>query len=167
MAGANRFEALVTPDSIDMMTAMKKGSKLVVLDPRFTKTASLANEWYSIRPGTDMAFFLAIAHIMILRAYMISTLWLRKFFGIEQFSGTWHNIRPNGPQGSAKSLPTTFAASPARWVRPHRQPWSIQVAEAPIMKTPPRSGDPLPLSTPLLGNWDRPGGLTAKPKSWY
>ena len=60
MPGANRFEALVTPDSIDMMTAMRKGCKLVVLDPRFTKTASLADEWYPIKPGTDMAFFLAI-----------------------------------------------------------------------------------------------------------
>ena len=48
MAGANRFEALITPDSIDLMTAMQKGCKLVVLDPRFTKTAGLATEWHPI-----------------------------------------------------------------------------------------------------------------------
>ncbi|MCP3954770.1 MAG: molybdopterin-dependent oxidoreductase, partial [Desulfobacterales bacterium] len=65
MPGANRFEALVTPDSMDLMTAMRTGSKLVVLDPRYTKTAALASEWHAIKPGTDMAFFLAIAHVMI------------------------------------------------------------------------------------------------------
>jgi thiosulfate reductase/polysulfide reductase chain A len=65
MAGANRFEALVTPDSMDIMTAMENGAKLVVLDPRFTKTAALAQEWHPIKPGTDMAFFLALANVLI------------------------------------------------------------------------------------------------------
>ena len=65
MPGANRFEALVTPDSIDLMTVMQNGCKLVVLDPRYTKTAALADEWFAIKPGTDMAFFLAIAHVLI------------------------------------------------------------------------------------------------------
>ena len=59
MAGANRFEALITPDSIDLMTARKNGCKLVVLDPRFTKTAAKASEWLPIKPGTDLAFHLA------------------------------------------------------------------------------------------------------------
>ena len=54
MAGANRFESLVTPDSIDLMTTLREhGCKLVVLDPRYTKTAALANEYHAIRPGTD------------------------------------------------------------------------------------------------------------------
>jgi thiosulfate reductase/polysulfide reductase chain A len=61
MPGANRFEALVTPDSMDIMTAMENGCKLVVIDPRFTKTAALAHEWHPIKPGTDMALMLAIA----------------------------------------------------------------------------------------------------------
>ena len=65
MAGANRFEALITPDSIDLMTAKKNGCKLVVLDPRYTKTAAHAHEWYAIKPGTDMAFFLAVAQVLI------------------------------------------------------------------------------------------------------
>ena len=65
MPGANRFEALVTPDSMDLMTAMQNGCKLIVLDPRFTKTAAHAHEWYAIKPGTDMAFFLAVAHVLI------------------------------------------------------------------------------------------------------
>ena len=65
MPGANRFEALVTPDSIDLMTAMENGAKLVVLDPRYTKTAAKASEWYAIKPATDMAYFLAVAHVII------------------------------------------------------------------------------------------------------
>lgn len=65
MSGSNRFEALVTPDSMDLMTAKKRGCKIVVLDPRYTKTAALADEWFPIKPGTDMAFFLAVAHVII------------------------------------------------------------------------------------------------------
>ncbi|MCP3872211.1 MAG: molybdopterin-dependent oxidoreductase, partial [Desulfobacteraceae bacterium] len=66
MPGSNRFEALVTPDSMDLMTARTSKTdkaKLVVLDPRYTKTAALADEWYAIKPGTDMAFFLSIANV--------------------------------------------------------------------------------------------------------
>ncbi|MGD8645967.1 MAG: molybdopterin-dependent oxidoreductase [Desulfobacterales bacterium] len=47
------------------MTAKKNGCKLVVLDPRCTKTAALADEWYAIRPGTEMAFFPALANVII------------------------------------------------------------------------------------------------------
>ena len=59
MCGANRFESLVTPDSMDLMTAMKEGTKLVVMDPRYTKTAAMAHEYHAIRPHSDMALMLA------------------------------------------------------------------------------------------------------------
>jgi formate dehydrogenase major subunit len=35
----------------------KRGAKLIVVDPRFTRTASQANIYAPIRPGTDIAFF--------------------------------------------------------------------------------------------------------------
>ncbi len=36
--------------------AMEKGGKLIVVDPRFTRTASKANIYAPLRPGTDIAF---------------------------------------------------------------------------------------------------------------
>src|SRR6056297_115972 len=65
MSGANRAEALFTPDSIDMIAGDGGRRKLVYLDPRFTRTAAKADEWYPIRPGTDLAFVLAMLHVIV------------------------------------------------------------------------------------------------------
>ncbi|MEQ9126576.1 MAG: molybdopterin-dependent oxidoreductase, partial [Alphaproteobacteria bacterium] len=44
---------------------LKRGARMVVVDPRFTVTASKADRHLAIRPGGDMALFLALAwHIL-------------------------------------------------------------------------------------------------------
>ncbi len=43
--------------------AIARGMKLVVVDPRSSHEAS-KGEWVPIRPGTDLAFLLAMAHVM-------------------------------------------------------------------------------------------------------
>jgi len=44
--------------------AIERGMKLVVVDPRSSYEAS-KGEWVPIRPGTDLAFLLAFAHVML------------------------------------------------------------------------------------------------------
>lgn len=41
------------------------GAKMVVVDPRLTQTASKADEWLCIRPGTDMALIYGMIHHII------------------------------------------------------------------------------------------------------
>ncbi|HYB42942.1 MAG TPA: molybdopterin-dependent oxidoreductase [Candidatus Methylomirabilis sp.] len=41
---------------------LRRGARMVVLDPRRTATAQKADEWLPIRPGTDLAFALACLH---------------------------------------------------------------------------------------------------------
>ena len=41
---------------------IRNGAKMVVVDPRLTVTASKADRWLAIRPGTDMALALAMCH---------------------------------------------------------------------------------------------------------
>jgi thiosulfate reductase/polysulfide reductase chain A len=66
MSGANRLESFMTPDTMDLMTVLRtKKAKLVYLDPRYTVTASKADEWLPIRPGTDLAFYLALIHVLL------------------------------------------------------------------------------------------------------
>lgn len=66
MAGANRAEAIVTPDTMDLFKRTKgRGAKLVVIDPRFTNTAAHADEWVPIEVGTDLALVLAMTHVVI------------------------------------------------------------------------------------------------------
>ncbi|QIK38225.1 molybdopterin-dependent oxidoreductase [Caldichromatium japonicum] len=43
----------------------KKGAKIVALDPRRSETAAKADEWIPIKPGTDLAFLLAMMRILM------------------------------------------------------------------------------------------------------
>lgn len=66
MAGANRAEAIITPDTMDIFKRTRgKGAKLVVVDPRFTNTAIHADRYLGIKPGTDLAFVLALTYHVI------------------------------------------------------------------------------------------------------
>ncbi|MCL2537828.1 MAG: molybdopterin-dependent oxidoreductase, partial [Coriobacteriia bacterium] len=45
--------------------AREKGAKLVVIDPRFTRTAAVADAYYPMRPGTDIALFGGIINYLL------------------------------------------------------------------------------------------------------
>ena len=77
ISGANRYESLITPDSIDMMRA--KGQKQVVIDPRCTVTAIKADEWLPIHPGTDLAFTLAMTYVA-LKEELYDKKFVKKYF---------------------------------------------------------------------------------------
>ncbi len=159
MPGANRFEALVTPDSIDLMTAMQGGCKLVVLDPRFTKTAALADEWFAIKPGTDMAFFLAIAHVLISEGLYDKKFIAEKTYGFErlqahvrEYTPEWAAAETEIPARDIARLAREMAAAaPAAMVYPGRR--SSDYKDSTQIR---RS---FAIVNALLGNWDQTGGL--------
>ncbi|WP_370939402.1 molybdopterin-dependent oxidoreductase [Amycolatopsis sp. cg13] len=45
--------------------ALRRGAKLVVVDPRRAGLASKADQWLRVRPGTDAALALSLTHVMI------------------------------------------------------------------------------------------------------
>ena len=49
----------------EILSAKGKGAKLIVIDPRKTETARLADIYTTIRPGTDLALGLALIHVII------------------------------------------------------------------------------------------------------
>lgn len=164
MPGANRFEALVTPDSMDLMAAMQAGCKLVVLDPRRTKTAALADEWYAIRPGTDMAFFLAVAHVLIKEERYDKQFVAERTSGFDAFKD---HVKPYTPDWAANEteIPARHiqriarqlaAAAPAAMVYPGRR--SSDYEDSTQIR---RS---YAIVNALLGNWDRKGGLIVPQK---
>ena len=66
MAGANRAEAIVTPDTMDIFQRTRgRGVKLICVDPRFSNTAAQADDWLGIKVGTDLAFVLALTYVVI------------------------------------------------------------------------------------------------------
>ena len=51
------------------VAALKRGMKLIVVDPRHVGLASKADLWLRPRPGTDGALALGLAHVMITRGW--------------------------------------------------------------------------------------------------
>ncbi len=161
MAGANVFESLITPDSIDMMTAKQKGCKLVVLDPRFTKTAAIAHEWHAIKPGTDMAFFLAVTQVLIEEKRYDEKFVQEKTYGLEQlrehvrkYSPEWAEKECEIPAKDIRRIARELAAAaPAAMIYPGRRTSDYEDSTQ-IRRS-------MAILNALLGNWDRPGGLTA------
>jgi anaerobic selenocysteine-containing dehydrogenase len=49
--------------------ALKRGARLIVVDPRQTGVAKKADLWLQVRPGTDAALALGIAQVMIERGW--------------------------------------------------------------------------------------------------
>ena len=65
--GFNPAETIFETNSCHYMArAREAGAKIVVIDPRLTETAAtFADEWLPVRPSTDVALFLAIAHVLV------------------------------------------------------------------------------------------------------
>lgn len=160
LAGANRFEALVTPDSMDIVTAMGDGAKLVVLDPRYTKTAALAHDWHPIKPGTDMAFMLALAQVLIKENLYDREFVAKRTHGFDKLAA---HVQSYTPEWAAKECEI-----PAEAIRRHAR--GLASAAPAAMVYPGRRSSDYTDSTQirrsfaivnaLLGNWDQKGGLT-------
>ncbi|ADH85126.1 molybdopterin-containing oxidoreductase family protein [Desulfurivibrio alkaliphilus] len=158
MAGANRAEAIFTPDTMDIFSRPKGSYKLIYLDPRFTKTAAKADQWLPIKPGTDMAFALALAHVII-----AENLYDRDFVAnfCTGFDELVEHVKPYSPEWAAEE--TGIAAADIRQIArelattPHsvfypgrRSSWQgeeVQTRRA------------IAIVNALIGAFDRPGGL--------
>ena len=62
---ASNGSLVVAPDLQGRLDAIRaRGGKVVVVDPRRTKTAARADEWLAIRPGTDALFLFAVVNTL-------------------------------------------------------------------------------------------------------
>jgi len=59
--GSNAAEAHPV-SMLHMLHAKEKGAKMIVVDPRFTRTAAKADEFVRIRSGTDIPFLFGLLH---------------------------------------------------------------------------------------------------------
>lgn len=66
-----------TQDMRWILDAKQKGAKLVVIDPRMTSTASVADQWIPIQPATDTALALGMMNVIISKDLQDED-WLKK-----------------------------------------------------------------------------------------
>jgi formate dehydrogenase major subunit len=61
--GSNAAEAHPV-SMLHMLHAKENGCKMIVVDPRFTRTAAKADEYVRIRSGSDIAFLFGLLHVI-------------------------------------------------------------------------------------------------------
>ncbi len=63
--GRNMFEAIAVKEVNSLMAALNSGGKLTYIDPRVTVTATKAQRYWQLRPGTDLALNYALIHVIL------------------------------------------------------------------------------------------------------
>jgi thiosulfate reductase/polysulfide reductase chain A len=77
-----------------IVEAKDKGAKLVVVDPRHSETAILADDWLAIKPGTDLALLLAMINVMVKEGLYDKEFVQKKTVGFEQLDDEIINYPP-------------------------------------------------------------------------
>lgn len=162
-SGANRLEAFITPDSMDLVSVLQEQkAKLICLDPRYTVTAAKADTWIPIRPGTDLAFYLALIHVLIEEELHDADFVERYTHGFDELVEGVASCTPEWAEGEC--------GVPARQIREIARELAYHAPRALIYKgrrTSWTSNDTqmrraMAIANALIGNWDRPGGLVPK-----
>jgi anaerobic selenocysteine-containing dehydrogenase len=63
--GMNPFTCFAGMTGRQVLEGIRNGSKLIVIDARFTDVAAKADLWLQPKPGSDLALALAITHVLI------------------------------------------------------------------------------------------------------
>ena len=138
--------------------AVKNGARLVVVDPYMSDTAAKAHEWVSIRPGTDGALALAMAHVIVRDELYNQEFMDRWTVGFEDYADylsdktpEWAEEITSVPASTIERLATELATTPPAlvdaWSGPGQHSNAVQ------------GGRAIALLNALLGTWDQPGGM--------
>ena len=166
-AGRNYGGAIIPAAMKQLTEARAQGRKIVVVDPRLCELAKIADEWIPIRPGTDLAFFLAIAHTLISENLYNKNFVQKYVFGFEEFWAANRDFSADKaaticdiPADKIREIARDLARNaPAAFLDPgyhglhNHYSNSTQIAQANV------------IVNALLGNFYQPGGLlpTARP----
>ena len=118
LTGRNLAEAISNSETGDLIHAIDRGVKVVYLDPRFTKTAAKATEWLPIRPGTDLAFHLAMLNVIIGENLYNQSFVSQYTVGFDEVSSTVQSYTPEWaariteiPADTIRRIAREFAAA--------------------------------------------------------
>ncbi|MBM7850464.1 formate dehydrogenase major subunit [Methylopila capsulata] len=128
--GGNAAEA--HPCGFKWVTEAKanRGAKLIVVDPRFTRTASVADFYCPIRPGTDIAFLGGVIN------YLLSNDKIQHEY-VKAFTNASYLVKPEF--GWAEGLFTGYNEEKRDY---DRSSWDYQMDEQGYAKVDPTLQDP-------------------------
>jgi len=90
------FAGGIIPNGMNQITKAKEnGAKIIVIDPRYSEIAKIADEWVPIRPGSDLAFRLAMANVLISEK-IYNKVFVDKY--VEDFAEFWKYNKDKTPE---------------------------------------------------------------------
>jgi thiosulfate reductase/polysulfide reductase chain A len=159
MMGRNVTESLHNGETLGWINGVANGAKVVYFDPRYTITASKADEYYAIRPLTDHAFLLAMIHVVVNEALYDKKFVAEQTVGFEElkqrvqkYTPEWAasitdvpaEVIPRIAREMAAKAPSVFVYAPRRLTRSGNDLGT---------------GLSITILNTLFGVWDRKGGI--------
>lgn len=140
-----------------IVEAMKRGSELVVVDPRINWLGAKAKHWLRLRPGTDAALAMALLNVMIkeeLCDYDFISKWT---YGFEDLAKSVEEMTP-ARASEICWVPEQEIIEAARFMarsKPMAMHWGVAIDQQPAA-TP--AGQALICIAGVTGQIDNPGG---------
>ncbi|MFA5530686.1 MAG: molybdopterin-dependent oxidoreductase [Thiohalomonadaceae bacterium] len=159
MLGRNIAESLHNGETKAWVEGVARGAKVVYADPRFTITASKAQEWLPIRPLTDHAFLLALIHVVIeeelydrdfITTYATGLDELKR--RVARYTPEWAEAETEIPAATTRRIAREMAA---------QAPAVLVYAPRRLTRSTNDLGTAVAISVlnSLFGVWDRNGGV--------
>ncbi len=151
----------------DLATARRQNARIVTVDPRYSEAAALGDEWIRIRPGTDLAFVLALANVLI-KKNLYNKGFIEKYAegfdefaqAIDGFTPEWASEKTTVPVSNIVSVAENLAAFAPKAVL-HR---GYHAAMGTQYKNSLQLVRAVACVNGLVGNYNQVGGLFSPPK---
>jgi anaerobic selenocysteine-containing dehydrogenase len=142
----------------EIVAAKKHGAKLVVVDPRRTREAELADMWLPIRPGTDVALMLGWLRLMIEEGWYDRNFVERWTVGLEDLRAAVAPYTPEKVSAITWLSPQKICASALCYAttKPAVFTWGFGLDKQGVNAT--QAARARCLLRALCGNLDVPGG---------
>ncbi|MDO4289678.1 MAG: molybdopterin-dependent oxidoreductase [Eggerthellaceae bacterium] len=153
----------IRPSSVAaLQKAHENGARIVLVDPRCNNSVAFADEWVPINPGTDMAFVLGMANVLITRGLYDADYVAENAVGFDEWASyvrttctpEWAAEITGIPANTITRLACEFAeAAPAASIEP-----SWRGAFGCAYANSGETARVVCLFNTLLGCWNQPGG---------
>ncbi len=156
LLGGNPAEAHPV-SMLHLLRAKENGCKLVVVDPRFTRTARHAHEYVRIRPGTDVAFMWGVLHHILKNGWEDKEYIDQRVFGFEEIRAEVGNYPPDVVE-NITGIAAEQVERVARIIsenRPGTLIWCMGLTQSHIGNSKTRAASTIQLA---LGNIGKVGG---------
>jgi thiosulfate reductase/polysulfide reductase chain A len=152
-----------------LLEAKARGSKVVIFDPRLSVTASYADEWFAIKPGTDLAVTLAMINVIINENLYDNDYVNSYCYGFDKlvnhvsgYTPGWAENISGIPAGDIERIAIEFAGSERPLIPTYKRD-----AGGPVYGNSFGLAHAIAILCALVGSYERPGGyyFPRKPSS--